>query len=291
MPSELFQNYWFGKAIGFTGAFVLAPDNVTILYAYIIAGVCVGHTFDLWASWVFKNTQTRVRPASYSAQASVLASSAYGTFLFAAMGHLAKATGAVSTQHIRYVETLMDHLKLASDDRKQAIELFNAGKHSAYPFIKLSKKCLAKSQPEQQFARLILQSLCDIVVMAPTDQALIRLKSLALLLKFSPTQVGTAFGDAQQAQAKPKSKSPPKPAASHEPATQQSIPATPLDKAYQCLDVPSGSSKSVVKKAYRRLVSRYHPDRLPANASRKQTEYATVKMVEVRDALETILTS
>ncbi len=44
-------------------------------------------------------------------------------------------------------------------------------------------------------------------------------------------------------------------------------------------DMMSGSSKSVVKKAYRRLVSR------------EQTEYATVKMVEVRDALETILTS
>ena len=40
--------------------------------------------------------------------------------------------------------------------------------------------------------------------------------------------------------------------------------------------------------AYRRMVSRFHPDRLSQDATPAETELAQQRMVELREALETI---
>ena len=55
------------------------------------------------------------------------------------------------------------------------------------------------------------------------------------------------------------------------------------------LDVSSGSSDSEVKKAYRKMMSQHHPDRLMARGvPEKMIKMATEKTQQVKAAYETI---
>ena len=59
-----------------------------------------------------------------------------------------------------------------------------------------------------------------------------------------------------------------------------------LEQAYQVLDLPTAADLKSVKTAYRRLVARYHPDRLGPDANANQHQYAQQRMIEIREAFE-----
>ena len=61
-----------------------------------------------------------------------------------------------------------------------------------------------------------------------------------------------------------------------------------VTRALAVLAVSPQADLKAVKLAYRRAVSRHHPDKLPASASRKTVRDAEAKMNELRDALETL---
>ena len=64
-----------------------------------------------------------------------------------------------------------------------------------------------------------------------------------------------------------------------------------LEKAYKILGVDSNASLKDVKKAYRKLVKKYHPDIIIAQgASKEYTQEATAKVQEINDAYELIKT-
>ncbi len=78
----------------------------------------------------------------------------------------------------------------------------------------------------------------------------------------------------------------------HRPHEQQEKPTEPFDpalhEAYRRLDLKPDATPQQVKMAYRRMVSRFHPDRLSQDATPAETELAQQRMVELREALETL---
>ena len=65
-----------------------------------------------------------------------------------------------------------------------------------------------------------------------------------------------------------------------------------LAGAYAILQVPSSSNKQDIKRAYRRLISRNHPDKLMAQgASKDKIKLANEKTQIIRKAYEQICTS
>jgi len=62
-----------------------------------------------------------------------------------------------------------------------------------------------------------------------------------------------------------------------------------LTRAYEVLDIPSNASESEVKRAYRKKVSEYHPDKIAAKGLPKDfTDLANAKFREVKAAWDSI---
>lgn len=65
-----------------------------------------------------------------------------------------------------------------------------------------------------------------------------------------------------------------------------------LTRAYEVLDISSNASESEVRRAYRKKVSEYHPDKIAAKGLPKDfTELANTKFREVKEAWDSIRTS
>ena len=102
MQSQLLHNQWFGKAIGFTAAFVLAPYDHLILSVCIILGIGLGHLFDIWAARESAQQPIKIPLAAQGQGATSSKNAApHLQFLFAALGCVAKSTGTVSAKHIK----------------------------------------------------------------------------------------------------------------------------------------------------------------------------------------------
>ena len=62
-----------------------------------------------------------------------------------------------------------------------------------------------------------------------------------------------------------------------------------LSDAYAILEIPSSSSDKEIKKAYRRMMSRHHPDKLVAKGlPEEMMKLATEKTQEIQVAYELI---
>ncbi|MCK5761012.1 MAG: J domain-containing protein, partial [Candidatus Delongbacteria bacterium] len=61
-----------------------------------------------------------------------------------------------------------------------------------------------------------------------------------------------------------------------------------LDNAYDILGIPKGSSKADVKKAYRTLSKKYHPDKV-SHLGEEYKRIATEKFINIKDAYDRIM--
>lgn len=299
MGYQLLHNNWFGKALGFTSAWIWAPENTAQLSILIILGIAVGHLYDTWA--LHQASQSTRQTSTPEIAMPGSASSAYAHYLFCGLGYIAKAGGVVHSAHIAYTEQLLKNSSADAAGRAQAIKWFNEGKRGVARMATLARACWGREPDSLQQRNIILHCFCQMAAIAPTNNGLNALKQLGVLLGFAPALIGKQFGTAKSQQASLNGRSAEGARANSRSAgtgwnssqqTSGRAPrATPSDtviQAYSCLDLRSPANLSQVKKAYRRMVSRYHPDRLPRNATAAEIKHAEQRMVEMRNALEVL---
>jgi DnaJ like chaperone protein len=178
---------------------------------------------------------------------------------FQVMGHVAKSDGRVSEQEIGAARRAMDRFSLNDTDRRRAVELFTAGKSADFPLEGTLERLrwLAADQPDlcRLFVQIqhetalsgdglgdgprrVFQRMCRTLDISPLEfaalEAMVRMRS----------------GDAGYG---------PGPGAN---ASRQA--AQRLADAYEVLGVPSSATDAEVTRAYRRLMSQNHPDKLVA---------------------------
>jgi DnaJ like chaperone protein len=276
MHSQLLHNRWFGKAVGTACACIWGPADAVGFSVAIICGIAVGHLYDWWAyRQLLKDTE-----GFASVPKGVKGRQALETphlkYLFAAMGTLAKANGIVRKAHIDAAERLMRRLQLDTAGRKQAIDWFNQGKTSNIRFNRLARECLGADAREIALRNLMLESMCEIAAITPTPPVLGQLKQLGTALGFSKGRVGEVFGEAHVQV--PRVDMP-------QESAKSTVPREVLQAA-DTLSVSVDEPLEGVKRAYRRLVSRCHPDKLGAHASADAVSNAQREMIALREALE-----
>lgn len=171
---------------------------------------------------------------------------------FAVMGALSKADGVVTADEIQAAQRIFDMLRLSDQQRESAKAAFNRGKAPDFDLdAEVDSLRGAVVFGRVPLLRLFLQLQC----MAVAADGRIDAAEHAMLVRIA-RRVGLTERDVAQLEALLR-------------ASAGSVPGGPpardrLDDAYTALGLQDSASDADVKRAYRRLASENHPDKLAA---------------------------
>ena len=187
------------------------------------------------------------------------------------MGHIAKADGKVSDIEIKMASSLMDQMGLEGDTRKEAQQAFRDGKEADFALkdiiLELKESCHGRRDILQVFLEILIQAAYVDGRLDKAEQKVLETAALHLGFQRSGQSSHRAHQGSQSTY-----------------STQQS-----LNDAYQILGVSESDDDKAVKKAYRKLMSENHPDKLVSKGLPKQAlEIAKNKAQDIQAAYEMI---
>ncbi|HHJ35596.1 MAG TPA: co-chaperone DjlA [Gammaproteobacteria bacterium] len=247
---------WWGTFIGGTLGFVFGGPLGAMI------GAALGGNFDRGIKMgdrIDMGGQERIQAAFF-------------TTTFSVMGHIAKADGHVSSHEISAAKNIMAQMQLSEAQRKAAISFFDQGKSADFPLEEVlrqfRKECHRRRNLIQMFVEIqISTAMADGKVDASEKRILY---TIGEILGFSHDQIDHLFSIAGGAKA----------------SVSNSLTLT---QAYEIIGVSKGSSEAEIKKAYRRLMSQHHPDKLVSKGlPDEMIALATEKTQEIRKAYDLI---
>jgi DnaJ like chaperone protein len=173
--------------------------------------------------------------------------------VFAIMGALCKADNVITRDEINAVEQIFGMLNLQGEQREQAKAAFNRGKQPEFDL----------DAAVDQFARIshgrrpLLQLFLQLQVMAIAADGRIDPAEHAMLVRIA-RRLGLSEADVSQLEALLRAGTA-GPSGPGTPPTQDK-----LADAYIALGVTAESDAAEIKRAYRKLISQNHPDKLAA---------------------------
>ncbi len=231
-------------------------------------GAIIGHMLDPGAG---------VRVASSNGTTSI--SSEFFRTTFEIMGHVAKSDGRVSESEIDAARRLMQELNLNSADTNAAIACFRTGKAAGYDaefgIERLREACGLRYDLLRTFVELQLRAALAGNGLSPPARAV--LARIAERLGLSGLEFAHMESVVRANQGRRSEGSRP------------SSGAASLAECYAELEVDATISDQDVTKAYRRQMSRHHPDKLVANGlPESMAQMAKEKTQRIQEAYEGI---
>jgi DnaJ like chaperone protein len=205
---------------------------------------------------------------------------AFFTTTFSVMGHLAKADGRVSPDEIRLAEAVMSQMSLSSEMRQTAIRLFNEGKSADFPLDDVVEQfrieCHRRVTLIQMFMEIQIQAAFADGEMDKQEEAvlkhvcrLLHIPEFTFRLLVQRVRAETHYAGAGREAARAQ--------------------ALSLSDAYALLNVKPDATDQEVKRAYRRLISQHHPDKLVSKGlPQEMMKMAAQKTDEIKKAYERI---
>lgn len=260
-----------GKIIaGLIGFSALGPLGLLI-------GLYVGHQFDKGLGGF--------RPMSAEQQKEVRDS--YFRTVFSLLGNLAKADGRISQAEIALAEALMGKMGLSSAHRKEAIELFKGGAKGDFSLDKTLDSFMATCGRHNNLKRSLLN---DLISLAIADGELHRAEQD--LLRTIAGRLGFSAALFDQFIAMIKAQAQFKDSTGGGGSYKAQTSANQLSAAYTALGVEQSSSDSQIKRAYRKLISENHPDKLIGQGMPEDmVKLATERTQEIQTAYDLIVAS
>ena len=172
---------------------------------------------------------------------------------FGVMGALCKADSVVTRDEIQAVERIFQMLRLQGEQRKQAKAAFNRGKQADFDLDAAVDDFGRVSRGRPPLLQLFLQ----LQVMAVAADGRVHPAEHEMLVRVA-RRLGLSERDVSQLEALLRA------AAAGPSAPGAPPPKDRLADAYAALGVTPQASAAEVKRAYRKLISQNHPDKLAA---------------------------
>ena len=185
--------------------------------------------------------------------------------LFLSMGKLAKVDGKVSTVEIERAEGIMRHMNLNQDMRQKAIDLFSQGKQQDHNIDPALRQFGVFAKRSLSLKQIFLEMLVDVAeadgMISRAEQKLIERvchligyphQLLMAMLKMRGFAAAGGFNQEHRERASGQQRQ------RRRPANNTNAPFNP----YHVLGVSPEDNKATVRRAYKRLISQHHPDKL-----------------------------
>ncbi|WP_424946656.1 co-chaperone DjlA [Candidatus Spongiihabitans sp.] len=249
---------WWGKVVGGTFGFLLGGPIGALL------GASLGHRIDRG----FSQSDQRQR---YFPGDQERTQAAFFTATFSVMGHIAKVDGKVSADEISLANQLMNHMQLGKAQKKAAIKLFDRGKRPEFDLVgvlmQFRQECHRRSTLLRMFLEIQVQVAFADGRLDPQENIILREIAQALGFRHSDLQtiIEMIRGGSQP--------------------TQKGADLDP----YKVLGVTPQTPFNEIKKAYRRLLSQHHPDKLVSKGlPPEMVKLANEKTHEIRMAWQRV---
>jgi DnaJ like chaperone protein len=259
---------WWGKLLGGGFGFAIGGPLGALI------GAALGQTFDSGMKSLAEDAlppgnQERVQMAFFTAT-------------FATMGHLAKVDGRVTSDEIAKARNIMSQMQLTDEQRKVAIDLFTEGKAADYDLHgvidQFRIECRRRTNLMRLFMEIQLQAAYADGVLHPKESEL--LKSICAQLRF-PDFVFRQMEALVRASAR---------ADRQQDNSRVAASATMTRaQALELLGLKEGAEQQEVKRAYRKLMSQHHPDKLVAKGlPPEMIKMATERTQRIREAYDLV---
>ncbi len=253
---------WIGKLLGGLIGF----STFGVIGAII--GVIIGNVFDKGYAGTFQ---------AFSPENLQRRQQVFFETTFSLMGMIAKSDGRISEEEIAHTENYMTQQGLTPEHRREAINLFKAGADSDLDSLlrEFNEVCIQANVKQMLLVHLVGISLAD-GVFDPAEEALLR--KIAQKLGFDARSfehlvqmIRNQSHFHQQG-------------GGYSPSSKDDLQA-----AYEALGVSETATDAEVKKAYRKLMSQYHPDKLMGQGvPEDMIKVATERSQEVQTAYDLI---
>lgn len=258
---------WWGKLLGGAVGFVLGGPIGALL------GTVLGHQLDRGLG---SGVESPPGDLEHTQAERERVQTAFFTTTFAVLGHMAKADGQVTKDEISLAEAVMAHMDLEAELRRAAIRLFNQGKNADFPLdailLQFKQECRRRQDLIRIFIEIQLQAAYADGTLVPAEERLLlhicrRLGFSEALFRQLEAMVKAEYGMGAGA--------PP------------SIGRPSLEQAYAILNLSPEATDEEVKRAYRRLRSQHHPDKLVSKGlPEEMMRLANEKTQEIQAAYE-----
>lgn len=289
---------WNGKIIGAgIGMWLGGPVGAAL-------GLLVGHQFDIGGA-------ERLEPDSVGFDGAARVQAHFFPAVFRVMGHIAKADGRVTEQEIAAARAVMSALHLNAEQVQQAIGYFGEGKQPGFALdtalAELRPLLRAFPQLAQFFMEIQLQAslagnglglrprarlIRAANVLGLTSDDFARLETLMRWRMHGAQDgagAGTGAGFGRNGAGRSGAGAGAGGGGASAPGGSAWAQSDRLNQAYTLVEVTAGATDEQVVKAYRRQMSRNHPDKLQANGlPESMLERAKERTQQIQAAYELI---
>jgi DnaJ like chaperone protein len=268
---------WFGKFVGGAFGFMMGGPLGAIL------GGSLGHQFDIGMIRV-ENLET-LRPGDQQR-----VQMAFFTATFSVMGHIAKADGRVSPEEISLATRIMDQMSISGEMRTTAVNLFQQGKSANFPLNdvldQFYRECHRRTDLIRMFLEIQIQeALADGALDSKEERLLLHICGQLRVSHFDYERLKIRVQAQQRFNQQYQQQNQYQRQGHHGHRREPSN----LNDAYEVLGLTPAASDDEVKKAYRRLMSQNHPDKLVAKGlPEEMMKLAKEKTQKITKAYETI---
>ena len=254
---------WWGKIAGGAFGFMLGGPLGAVF------GAAMGHGFD-------KGFSLDHHAINHQSQEQTQA--AFFAATFSVMGHIAKADGQVTEDEIQIARDVMAQMALTAEQSEAAQNLFNSGKAADFDYAgvvaQFRQVCGRRTDLRRMFMEIQFHAAYADGTVHPAERAI--LESLNSALGFNAAQFAQLEAAIRLHY-------------SHGAGELKRSSAEQLSDAYGVLGVSRDSTDAEIKKAYRRLMSQHHPDKLVAKGlPEEMMQVATQKTQEIKAAYELV---